>query len=62
MQKIKTALRVLVITLLIILAFFGIGITGNFLNTHRERYMDPEIRTEQENKREDEGGAEQAKR
>ena len=61
MQKIKIALRVFVITLLIILAFFGIGITGNFLHAQRERYMDAEIRTEQENKKEEEG-EEQAKR
>lgn len=39
--------------LLLILAVFGIGLTGNFLNNNRERYADREIRIEHVEKRED---------
>ena len=39
--------------LLLILAGFGIGLTGNFLNNNRERYADNEIRIEQVEKKED---------
>lgn len=38
--------------LFLIMAAFGIGF-GNVSNPNRERYMDNEIRTEQENKKED---------
>jgi hypothetical protein len=54
MKKVKAGLRLLVMVLLLILAVFGIGITGNFLNSNRERYMDKEIRTEQVEKKEEE--------
>jgi hypothetical protein len=54
MKKVKAGLRLLVMVLLLILAAFGIGITGNFLNSNRERYMDKEIRTEQVGKKEEE--------
>ena len=54
MKKVRAALRLLVIVILLILAFSGIGITGNFLNANRERYMDRQIKTEQVEKREDE--------
>lgn len=40
--------------LLLILAASGIGITGNFLNNNRERYMDNEIKVERRDKEEDE--------
>jgi hypothetical protein len=53
MKNVKHGLRLLVMVLLLILAVFGIGLTGNFLNPNRERYMDNEIRTEQENKKEE---------
>lgn len=54
MKKAKAALRLLVVVILLILAISGIGITGNFLNTNRERYMDNEIRIERVGKKEDE--------
>lgn len=53
MEKIKKGLRLLVMVLLLILAVFGIGLTGNFLNNNRERYADREIRIEHVEKRED---------
>jgi hypothetical protein len=62
MKKVKEALRLLVMVILLILAVFGIGITGNFLNTNRERYMDNEIKTEQVEKKEDEEGNEEEKK
>lgn len=54
MEKIKKGLRLLVMVLLLILAVFGIGLTGNFLNNNRERYADNEIRIEHVEKKEDE--------
>lgn len=54
MKKIKAGLRLLVMVLLLILAASGIGITGNFLNNNRERYMDNEIKVERRDKEEDE--------
>ena len=54
MKKVKKSLRLLILILLLILAAFGIGITGNFLNSNRERYMDNEIKTEKNDKKEDE--------
>ena len=56
MKKVKAVLRLIVVVILIILAACGIGITGNFLSTNRERYMDKEIRTERVDKKEDEEG------
>ncbi len=47
MKKVKKVLRLLFMFLLLLMAMFGIGLTGNFLNNNRERYMDSEIRTEQ---------------
>ena len=46
--------------LLMILAAFGIGFGGNFLN-NRERYMDKEVRIENVEKREDEETEDQTK-
>lgn len=54
MKKVKAGLRLLVMVLLLLLALSGIGITGNFLNNNRERYMDNEIKVERRNKEEDE--------
>ena len=61
MRKVKTGLRLLVLILLLILAAFGIGITGNFLNTNRERYMNNEIKTEKSDKKEDEENEDKSK-
>ncbi|NBW35806.1 MAG: hypothetical protein EBR30_12455 [Cytophagia bacterium] len=54
MKKTKAALRLLVVVILLILAISGIGITGNFLNTNRDRYMDNGIKIERVEKKEDE--------
>ena len=40
--------------ILLTMAAFGIGITGNILNNNRERYMDKEIRREQTDKKDEE--------
>ena len=53
MEKVKKGLRLLFMVLLLILAAFGIGLTGNFLNNNRERYADNEIRIEHVEKKED---------
>jgi hypothetical protein len=50
MTKIQRAMRLLLIIALLLLAAFGIGITGNFLANNRERYMDNEIKTEKTSK------------
>lgn len=50
MQKVKKAVRLMGLILLIVLASCGIGMTGVFLPTNRERYMDVEIKTEQVDK------------
>lgn len=52
MKEVKKGLRLLILVLLLILAAFGIGITGNFLNNNRERYLDNEIKTEKNDKKE----------
>lgn len=52
MKRVKQALRLLFIILLLILAASGIGI-GNIFYT-RERYMDKEIKIERVEKKEDE--------
>ncbi len=54
MKKVKMVLRLIVMVLLLFLAAFGIGLTGNFLNNNRERYMNNEIRSEIVEKRDDE--------
>ena len=61
MKKVKAVLRLLVIVLLLLLATFGIGITGNILNNNRERYMDHEIKTEKADKKEDEENEDKSK-
>jgi hypothetical protein len=61
MRKVKAGLRLLVIVLLLLLAAFGIGITGNFLSNNRERYMDNEIKTEKTDKKEDEENEDKSK-
>ena len=53
MKTFRKALRLLFMVLLLLMASFGIGLTGNFLNGNKERYMDNEIRTEQTSKRRD---------
>ena len=53
MQKIKKALRLLAMALFMILASFGLGLTGAILPGSRERYMNSEIKTEQVDKREE---------
>lgn len=53
MEKVKKGLRLLCLALLLIMAAFGIGLTGNFLNNNRERYMNNEIRREIVEKKED---------
>lgn len=60
MNKVRKGLRLLLIVLLLILAAFGVGITGNFLQGNREKYMDNQIKREQLEKRDDED-EEQAK-
>jgi hypothetical protein len=60
MEKVKKGLRLLVLLILLILAFCGIPIFGNFLN-NREPYRDREITTEQTDKKEDEENDEQSK-
>jgi hypothetical protein len=62
MRKVKAGLRLLVIVLLLLLAAFGIGITGNFLSNNRERYMDNEIKTEKADKKEDEENEDKSKK
>ena len=52
MKKVKKALRLFILVLLLILGFCGVGLTGNFLNNNRERYMDKEIKIEQVDKKE----------
>lgn len=55
MNSLKKILRVLALTLIIILASAGVGMTGAILPNNRERYLDNEIRTEQvDKKKEDE--------
>lgn len=54
MKRIRAVLRLLIISILLMFAVCGIGITGNFLNTNNERYRNREIRTEQVEKKEDE--------
>lgn len=61
MKKVKAGLRLLVMVLLLILAASGIGITGNFLNNNRERYMDNEIKIERRDKKEDEAHEDEEK-
>lgn len=58
MKKVKAGLRLLIFSMLLILAALGIGITGSFLNGNRERYMDNEIKIERTDKKEDEEEAE----
>jgi hypothetical protein len=43
--------RFVVLTILILLAASGIGITGTFLPTNKERFQNNEIRTEQIDKK-----------
>jgi len=58
MKKLKKVLRLLCLVILIILASCGIGITGNFLPSNRENYLDNEIKMEQRSKKEDEADKE----
>jgi hypothetical protein len=61
MKEVKKGLRLLVMVFLLILAAFGVGITGAFLNNNRERYIDNEIRTEQVDKKENEESEDESK-
>ncbi|MBY0435845.1 MAG: hypothetical protein K2U26_17250 [Cyclobacteriaceae bacterium] len=54
MKKIKKAIRLFLLVILILLAAMGIGISGNVILTSREPYRDAEIRTEQVDKKENE--------
>ena len=47
--------------LLLMLAAFGVGITANFMNPNRERYLDNEIKIERVEKKEEEDGEEKEK-
>lgn len=47
--------------LLVILAVFGIGLTGNFLANNREKYMDNEMKIEKTEKKEEDENDRQAK-
>jgi hypothetical protein len=51
METVKRGLRFLFFALLIIMASFGLGISGTMNN--RERYMDCEIKIEMTHNRED---------
>ena len=62
MKEVKKGLRLLIIVLLLILATFGIGITGNFLSNNRERYLDNEIKTEKADKKEDKADEDTSKK
>jgi hypothetical protein len=57
----KQAARLLFMILLVILAVFGIGLTGNFLANNREKYMDNEIKIEKTEKKEEDENDTQAK-
>lgn len=61
MKTIKQAARLLFMILLVILAVFGIGLTGNFLANNREKYMDNEIKIEKTEKKEEDENDRQAK-
>lgn len=54
MHGLKKGLRLIGAILMIILASFAVGMTGVFLPTNRERYMDVEIKIEQVDKEEEE--------
>lgn len=54
MCKTKKVLQTFGLVLMILLASMGIGMTGVFLPTNRERYMDVEIKIEQVDKKKDE--------
>ena len=58
MKTIKKALRLFGLALMIILASFGMGLTGVFLPTHREKYQHNEIKIEQLDKKEEEDNEE----
>jgi predicted RND superfamily exporter protein len=61
MKTIKQAARLLFMILLVILAVFGIGLTGNFLANNREKYMDNEMKIEKTEKKEEDENDTQAK-
>jgi hypothetical protein len=54
MENVKKGLRLLILVLLLVMAAFGIGITGNILNTNRERYRDKEIKRERTDRKDEE--------
>lgn len=54
MENVKKGLRLLFLILLLVMAAFGIGITGNILNNNQERYRDKEIKRERTDRKGDE--------
>ncbi len=54
MKILRKALRLFGLALMIILASFGMGLTGVFLPTNREKYQHNEIKIEQVDKKEEE--------
>jgi hypothetical protein len=61
MKQIKIAIRTIVLILLITLAVFGVGLTGNFLNNQREKYLNNEIKTEKTKEDDEEDDNEEVK-
>ncbi len=59
MEKVKRGLRFLFIVLLVIMASFGLAVTGNVNN--RERYMDNEIKIEMTHNKEEDEDEDEAK-
>ena len=54
MEKIKKIFRVIVLTLLILLALSGIGIVGALFSMNRDRYRNKEIMIEMVDKKKNE--------
>jgi hypothetical protein len=59
MERVKRGLRFLFIVLLVVMASFGLAVTGNVNN--RERYMDNEIKIEMTHNKEEDEDEEEAK-
>jgi len=54
MKRLKSAFRMLALMLLVIMASFGIGITGALFAGNKERYQNNEVKTEQLYKKDEE--------
>jgi len=61
MKKFKQVVRLVVLTLLILLACTGVGIVGGFPLKNREQYLDKETTIELVEKKEDESEDEEEK-